>query len=667
MKRYVSFYALLACLLVAGASLIMAPPVGAAGLASQPKLTASATIAADTLACNLSPQANPSGYMSWWQQVSTNPIYQSQFWYDIVPNQTSACRIDVANTLWNSAVPDNWVFVANIGDWPWDSGGYFTQTLWLHAIPEEWAPIANTGGWNAPTGGYYAQYFWLHAVPGNLHSVANIGDWPWATGGYYTQWLWLHAVPDDWAPVDKMGDWPWDWGGYYGQWLWLHAVPQNLAVVPNIGGWGSSSGGYYAQWFWLHAVPDNWASRQAESTWPWDWGGYYAQNLWLTIIPDHAGSAYYDTTLWTKAAPQQWARVANLNIGGDSNVGYYYNWLYRFGTASGIAPRDDAILNGDSAVGYYAYQLQIVHKNDAALAPLTSLAGGYLANAASFKPVNQWYKSDAKAVVIFTFDAEGDRSQSCALRDVLNRHAVTATFFVMGPSIPEIAPCISGFDVQNHTVDHPPVSNPWDTLGFLSTYTTAGQISEIANQNAALKAAIPGINPTAFRTPWCDGSKSFDNSVAHSLLAAGMTTDSSIAVQMPAANGTPIPAEIRNYSVINNPSPFIIKTENGKNLVEFPFAFPSDYEAMAYGLNQNAGDPSRTNSTYAVNEWKNVFDQIYARRGTMVVIMHPWLQMDDAANTGAVDDLLTYMQSKSGTYFSNMTEARNKLRTVYGW
>src|SRR2546429_5887432 len=137
---------------------------------------------ADDLACKLSPAANAS-YAQWWTSVSTNPTYQKWFWTDSVPKQTSACRTDTANTLWNQAAPNNWATVSNIGGWAWSSGGYFSQYLWLRAIPDGIAPVANIGGWNAPSGGYYTQMFWLKAVPQNWAVKPNIGGRPPASAG----------------------------------------------------------------------------------------------------------------------------------------------------------------------------------------------------------------------------------------------------------------------------------------------------------------------------------------------------------------------------------------------------------------------------------------------------------------------------------------------------
>ena len=164
-------------------ALALALVMSVAGLSGlpDPALAASAT-SADQLACDLSPAAN-SGYLTWWQAIPTNTQYQTWFWTDIVPNQTSACRTDVANTLWNTAAPNNWVSVPNMGGWPWSSGGYFAQYLWLVAIPTGIAPVPDMGGWYAPTGGYYAQTFWLDAVPGNWAPKGNVGGWPWTSGG----------------------------------------------------------------------------------------------------------------------------------------------------------------------------------------------------------------------------------------------------------------------------------------------------------------------------------------------------------------------------------------------------------------------------------------------------------------------------------------------------
>ncbi|OLB81105.1 MAG: hypothetical protein AUI14_04375 [Actinobacteria bacterium 13_2_20CM_2_71_6] len=675
---------------------------------------------ADDLACKLSPAANAS-YAQWWTSVSTNPTYQKWFWTDIVPKQTSACRTDTANTLWNQAAPNNWATVSNIGGWAWSSGGYFsqpniggwptasagyyTQWLWLAAVPNNWASRPNIGGWNWSSGGYYTQFFWLHAIPDGLASVPDIGGWNAATGGYYAQTFWIAAVPDNWAMRSNIGGWRWSSGGYYTQWLWLHAIADPWALVPNIGGWNastdgfyaqffwlravpdgihpvaniggwnSSTGGYYAQWTWLHAIAENWASVPDMGTWPWPSGGYYAQEFWLYAVPDGlaprtaAPSGYYDGMLWGTVVPKQWLSSTTYHVGGSASAGYYSYWLYRFGGSEGIAPRPSAALFGDANAGYYAYQFQTRHQKDAGIAPMWDIAQGYLKNSQTARPVNQWYQPDARAVVMFAFDSEGDLGQSCALADVLDSHNATATFFTVGFSVRELSSCISPFDVQNHSLDHPPTDNdPWGAVSLFDTYPDSGQQNEIKQNNTALKAAIPGLVPSAWRTPWCDSAKSFDSSVAHNLLASGMTSDSSVPVVMPAAAArTPLPAYLRNFSAGANPSPFVARTENGKNLVEFPFAYPSDFMAYAAGMNYNGADPTGTNPDYAVNLWKRVFDQIYAARGTMVFVMHPWLQVDEQGLAGAVDDLLTYMESKPGVYFSNFTEARAKVRNAYGW
>jgi peptidoglycan/xylan/chitin deacetylase (PgdA/CDA1 family) len=371
---------------------------------------------------------------------------------------------------------------------------------------------------------------------------------------------------------------------------------------------------------------------------------------------------------WHQAVGQQWVRKASYSVGGTASSGYYYYWLYRFGTTSGIAPTDGEALFGDSTVGYYAAELQGKHRTDAAIAPLWTLATGYLPGTATARPVNDWYAPDAHAVVIFSFDAEGDASQNCAVRDVFNKHKATATFNVVGYSIAGIGSCISGFDIQNHTADHPPSNNQWDAPGLFGTMSDAQQQAEIAGNTKALTAAFPKATVNAFRTPWCDSEKSFDNGVARNLITAGITTDSSVPMTMAAAEAaTPIPAALRNFSLHDSPSPFVARTDGSKNLVEFPFAYPSDYEAAANGLNPSAADPTGSDTTTAANLWKKIFDQIYAEHGTMVVLMHPWIQTDGNGQTGGLDDLLTYMQSKQGTYISTMSQASAAVRAHYGW
>jgi hypothetical protein len=610
--------------------------------------------------------------------------------------------------FWLHAVPENWASRSRVSGWPWSTGGYYNMWLWLAAVPNNWATRPNIGGWNWATGGFYTQFFWLVSVPKELVKVPNIGGWDKATGGWYAQWFWNAAVPDNWASRTSLAGWPWKTGGYYTEWLWLHAVVDPWAVVPNIGGWnqatdgfyqqffflravpgnihpvpaisgwaGAANAGYYNQWTLAHAIPENWASVPNFGSWPWDNGGFYAQEFWLEVVPDGVApttaqpSGYYDGMLWSTLVPKQWLRSPGYDVGGVGNSGYYYQWLYRFGGSEGIAPRANAALFGDANAGYYAYQFQTRHNTDAGIAPLWQLATGYLANAKTARPVNQWYQPDAHAVVMFAFDSEGSADQSCGVADAFQKHDLVgkATFFTVGFSIDGLAPCITDYDVQNHSLDHPPTNNdPWGVRSLFDTYTDADQQAEIQVNDARLTAAIPGLNPTAWRTPWCDSFKSFDSSVAHNLLASGYQSDSSVPVFMPAAAGkTALPAYMRNFSAGANPSPFIARTEGGKNLVEFPFAYPSDYMAFSFGLDYNSADPSGTKADYAVNVWKKVFDEIYAAHGTMVFVMHPWLQVGDDGQAAAVDDLLTYMQAKPGTYFSDFTEARAKLHTAYGW
>jgi peptidoglycan/xylan/chitin deacetylase (PgdA/CDA1 family) len=585
--------------------------------------------------------------------------------------------------------------VGNIGGWPWATGGYYTQWLWLHSITDNWAYVANIGGWPWASGGYFAQWFWLHAVPDNWASVNNIGAWASASGGYYTQWFWLHAVPDNWVQVANVGGWNWSSGGYFTQWFWLHAVPDNWAAIANIGGWPAATGGYYGQWFWLHAIPDNWvqaAGRSlghmptpvAWSDFSQDFQGYYRYWLWEAAVPDNwlqvaniggwpwPSGGYYTQVLWLHAVPDGWAPDPQLAVDGASGAGYFDYTFYHFATIRDFAWRSNLSLGGSSGAGYYDYWY---HGQLGALThyqKLLKVAGGYLANATTFQPVSTWFNPTAKAVVTFTFDTEGAQEETCAVTDVLKRQGIAATFYLVGWTAASLTPawktCLSGMDVEDHSQNH---------LGgfgissqtLLDTYPDAVQYDEIHANIATVQTAVPSAPMTSFRTPWCDGSKSFDGSVARNALAAGMKSDRSVATIPDQARlaGVVPPLGLAQFSLSKFPSPFVIGATGGPQMVEFPFAYPSDWTAAAInGMNANGAAPSSGASGYAVALWEREFDEIYAQHGVMVVLMHPWLQGEGGRYPDGLDQLIGYMKSKPGVAFSTAATLNTSFRSAKG-
>jgi peptidoglycan/xylan/chitin deacetylase (PgdA/CDA1 family) len=622
---------------------------------------------ADQLARDLSPASNPGSYASWWTAVARNGTYANWFWYDIMPNSSgNASRIDTVTTFWTQAVPGNWAPVPNIGGWPWASGGYYSQWLWLHAVPDNWAPVAGIQGWPWARGGYYTQWLWLHAIPDNWAMVGRVGGWPWASGGYYTQWLWLHAIPDNWARVANIGGWPWASGGYYTQWFWLHAAGDNwapalgrtmgrLPAVAAHPGYVQDDQGYYRYWFWEAAVPDNWLTVSNIGGWPWASGGYYTQWFWL------------------HAAPDKWAFGPTMAIDGSAGAGYFDYGFYHFATLHDFAWRDALSLGGSSGAGYFDYWYHgQMGKTIAHYQQLLDVAGGYLANASTFLPVSSWYDPSAQAVVAFTFDTEGLDVETCAVTDVLRRQGVPATFYLVGWTADELTPawskCLTGMEVQNHTANHYG-SFLYTPETLVNTFPDAVQYDEIHGNVATVRSAIPSATMSGFRTPWCDGNKSFDKSVIRNALASGMTSDSSIATIPDQARlaGVVPPLGLAQFSLSRFPSPFVVGSANGARLAELPFTYPSDWTAgLVNGLDPYSAAPTPGAPGYAVTLWEKEFDEIYAQHGIMVVLMHPALQGGAGRYPDGLDQLITYMKSKPGVAFTTAAAADKNFQAATG-
>jgi hypothetical protein len=657
-------------------------------------------LTADELACQLSDVANPGGYRAVWEAIPNDSANAALLWDTIIPDATTACRLRVRTMFWELAVPDNWAWLNTklYPDWPWSGGGYFAQELWMHAIPYNRAwRSAQAPGWPWSAGGYYAQWFWMAAVPDNWawRSKQPV-DWPWSAGGYYAQWFWMSAVPASWAP--DAGGWlsgpdavharEKAYLGYYEYWFWSQAVPNGWAVRSNIGDWyggaqnGTPNDGYYKQWFWLHAVPDNWAPT--------------AETRPSALEPvDGAPASYYRSTFYHHATVKGFAWQPPLG------AGYYDHYWH-----------DAPFLNAHPAVAPSYVALRDLGEKHTALATQAARDRG---------KVNQWFRPDAHAVVIFTFDEETWPQKGARLRTALRQELapgqIKATFFVpwwepwhwswdlrQTPGAMDAwKQDIRDFDTANHAT--------WHTA--LSRLFTSNQVAELSTELSNLQALglppipgpyfqalnsppQPGPRPRPFgaiRGPLCDGERSFDHGVLRNAFshmdANGFTVlaDSSFATIGPfaRANGFTPPVGFGRTFMDNFPYPFVIATSQGKTIVEFPFQYPSDgalyvrFKDQVYFHGQKSSDPY----SYAAEIWKRIFDETYDQHGVMVLLMHqhiqatvdcdPQIQDCDTllwAGPNAHDPtsehdptsvraLIQYMRQKPGVYFSDIQEATN--------
>jgi peptidoglycan/xylan/chitin deacetylase (PgdA/CDA1 family) len=490
-------------------------------------------------------------------------------------------------------------------------------TFWTHAVPDEWVAVRARAGWPAPRGGYYAQTLWLRAVPRGWARRAPEAGWPARAGGYYAQTLWLQAVPDAWVKRAELtvgrGGYRQPHQGYYRHTLLERAVPDGWAPEADIGGWHARSGGYYAQWFWLAAVPASWAPRE------------------------------------------------ELALDGRARRGFYEHWLYHLGVPRDLAWRDELSLGGTRGSGYYTYWFR---RHFARTHPhyrrLERLAGGYLKAAAKQgpAPVDRWFAPDARAVVVLTFDAEGNWAENCAIARALRAAGVTATFYVLGGTALEVErdpvwrACLGGFDIANHTQTH------GNHVGFAG-HPDAEQLAELGEADAHLRRVFAPHAPDSFRTPFCDNYKTFDGGVLRNLLAVPgrFRADSSIPTVSPvlAKAGLLPPLALRLYALADFPYPFVVPGPAGGRLIEVPFVYPSDSAARGHLRLETAGvTASRPDQRHALDVWKAIFDDVYAKRGVMVTLMHPQFQSRNGTPPDALIALVAHMQAREGVHFSTV-------------
>ena len=174
------------------------------------------------------------------------------------------------------------------------------------------------------------------------------------------------------------------------------------------------------------------------------------------------------------------------------------------------------------------------------------------------------------------------------------------------------------------------------------------QQNEIRSAREIIQNAIE-VNPTSFRTPWCDSNKSLDSEVLDNILSQGIKSDSSIATisEYTRNKGVEPSLGLKLFSLYDFPYPFIVKKGlNNTKLAEFPFSYPSDWTAENY---------HSLSPDMVLNHWKGIFDEIYSKRGVFILLMNPWL-----TKSARLESLITYMLSKKGVFFSNFREATEK-------
>jgi peptidoglycan/xylan/chitin deacetylase (PgdA/CDA1 family) len=109
------------------------------------------------------------------------------------------------------------------------------------------------------------------------------------------------------------------------------------------------------------------------------------------------------------------------------------------------------------------------------------------------RPLWARYRPDGR--VQLTFDDGPHPEHTAAVLDRLDRHGLTATFFVLGRVVPGCEPLLrrmhaAGHRIGNHTFTHPPPT--W--TGFGETF------DELDRCQRAVTAAT-GVVPTLFRPP----------------------------------------------------------------------------------------------------------------------------------------------------------------------
>lgn len=135
---------------------------------------------------------------------------------------------------------------------------------------------------------------------------------------------------------------------------------------------------------------------------------------------------------------------------------------------------------------------------------ITLLAGTAIATAAyqSMAPTGQWYgrafcgaRHGSKNIAL-TFDDGPNDPHTLDLLEVLARHNVRATFFLIGSYVCQRSDIVAAIAKQGHVIGNHTYTHP------LLTFQSASRISsEITQCRDAIRDAI-GEHSTLFRPPW---------------------------------------------------------------------------------------------------------------------------------------------------------------------
>ena len=132
------------------------------------------------------------------------------------------------------------------------------------------------------------------------------------------------------------------------------------------------------------------------------------------------------------------------------------------------------------------------------------LGGGLTLFAQQNAPPFQW--PDGKRVALsLTFD-DGRASQVEGGAALLDRHGVTATFYVTPAAVePRLDAwkrvVAAGHEIGNHSLNHPCSGNfPWSRTKALEDYTLAGMEREMTEANRRINALL-GVTPESFAYP----------------------------------------------------------------------------------------------------------------------------------------------------------------------
>lgn len=113
--------------------------------------------------------------------------------------------------------------------------------------------------------------------------------------------------------------------------------------------------------------------------------------------------------------------------------------------------------------------------------------------------------------IALTFDDGPTNDYTVKILDILKKHNIKATFFVVGKRVKENCPVLQriyqeGHEIGNHSYTHP----------YLTKISVAEQKQEITNTQTIINQCVPYYQPQWFRAPYADQNTALLNTV-HSL------------------------------------------------------------------------------------------------------------------------------------------------------